>query len=96
MRKKGLRIHKQKPIRTVIVRNKRSTFVPAVIKYNRIPTRCLIEVCNLNNSKDRARLQDPKYRQKVADAFVAAVFETYGEKRTASLSARSRSNQAGK
>ena len=74
----GLRVHKDQPIRTVIYRNRYTVFVPAVLNYNRIPTRSLIEVCNLNNTKDRALLREPTYRQKVADAFVEAVLNFYG------------------
>lgn len=74
----GLLVHKDQPIRTVIYRNRYRVFVPAVLNYNRIPTRSLIEVCNLNNTKDRAQLREPSYRQKVADAFVNAVLEFYG------------------
>ena len=77
-KKQRIPIHKQKPIRTAIFRNPSSPFVPAVLKYNRIPTRCLIEVCNLNNSQDREQLTSARYRQKVADAFVASVYQTYG------------------
>lgn len=74
----GVRVHKQKPIRSVIYRNPKRPYVPAVVKYNRIPTRCLIEVCNLNNRHDRARLSDARFRQKIADIFVESVYKTYG------------------
>ena len=78
LRADKLRVHKQKPIRSLIYRGKRRPFVPAVLRYNRIPTRCLIEVCNLNNTQDRKLIQDHKYRQRVADAFVEALYKTYG------------------
>lgn len=75
----GLQVHPHKPIRTVIFRKARSQpFVPAVIRYNRIPRRCLIEVCNLNNAEDRKLLALASFRQKAADAFVMALYETYG------------------
>jgi hypothetical protein len=38
----------------------------------------LVEVCNLNNPQDRKRLQNPAYRQEIADSFCAALLETYG------------------
>lgn len=79
-------VHKHKPIRSLIYRNPRKPFVPAVLRFNRVPSRVLIEVCNLNNKYDRAMLRDPKYRQKVADAFVSAVYRTYGVNATAALS----------
>ncbi len=77
-RKNKIPVHRQKPIRTVIFRNPTTPFVPAVLKYNRVPTRCLVEVCNLNNVRDRELLKNYRFRQKVADAFVASVYQTYG------------------
>lgn len=74
----GLEVHDQKPIRSVIYRDPRRPFVPAVIRYNRVPTRMLIEVCNLNNRHDRAEMRKHEYRQAVADAFVETVYRTYG------------------
>ena len=74
----GVLVHKQKPIRSVIHRNHYKSYVPAVVKFNTIPTRCLIEVCNLNNKDDRLLLQKPSFRQKTADVFVEAVYQTYG------------------
>lgn len=90
-----LPIHRQKPIRSVIFRNPTTPFVPAVLRYNRIPTRCLIEVCNLNNKKDRTRLKDSRYRQGVADAFVSALYKTYGQNQNASLVQSARTRQSG-
>jgi len=78
LRGRDVAVHRQKPIRSVIYRNPTRPFVPAVLKYNRTPTRCLIEVCNLNNSEDRALLRDYRFRQRIADAFVEAVYQTYG------------------
>lgn len=84
-RRAGIDVHKQKPIRTVIHRNSGNSFVPAVVKYNRIPTRSLIEVCNLNNKSDRELMKRPAFRQKMADVFVEAVYETYGVREVAAL-----------
>jgi len=95
-RKAKLLVHRQKPIRTVIFRNPTTPFVPAVLRYNRIPTRCLIEVCNLNNKKDRELLKEASYRQDVADAFVAALYRTYGQTQTASVVSAARTGQSGK
>lgn len=79
VRRHGLPVHRDQPIRSVIFRRARSRpFVPAVLKYNRIPTRCLIEVCNLNNVQDRQSMRDHVFRQKTADAFVDALYVTYG------------------
>lgn len=72
-------VHRSKPIRSVIRRHARSRpFVPAVLRYNRIPTRCLIEVCNLANQRDRELLTQPAFRQRIADTFVSALYQTYG------------------
>jgi len=77
-RRNGIRVHHHKPVRSLIYRDPRHPFVPAVLRFNRVPTRVLIEVCNLNNGKDRALLRDPDFRQRVAETFVNAVFRTYG------------------
>ncbi len=77
-RSHGVRVHRQKPIRSVIYRNPKRPYVPAVVRYNRVPTRCLIEVCNLNNRQDRNRLSNAGFRQKIADVFVESVYKTYG------------------
>ena len=50
----------------------------AILRYNRIPARVLVEVCNLNNPDDRRLLRTRKYRERVADALVAAVVDFYG------------------
>lgn len=86
VRRHKISVHKQKPIRTVIHRNRNQSYVPAVVKYNRIPTRCLIEVCNLNNKKDRELMKRPEFRQQMADAFVDAVYKTYGVKNVPAVS----------
>jgi len=38
----------------------------------------LVEVCNLNNPDDRRLLRTRKYRERVAEALVAAVVDFYG------------------
>lgn len=83
-RDRGVRVHRQKPIRSLIYRNPTRPFVPAVIRFNRVPTRVLIEICNLNNPNDQNLLKRPDFRQKVADAFVSAVMRTYGNSSQAS------------
>ena len=44
------------------------------------PARVLVEVCNLNNPEDRRLLQTRQYREKVAEALVAALVGFYGGK----------------
>lgn len=81
LRKRNLPVHKQLPIRSVIFRKPRSRpFVPAVLKYNRVPMRVLLEVCNLNNAKDRALIRDVTYRQQVAESIVASLETVFGAK----------------
>ncbi|CAM2009520.1 N-acetylmuramoyl-L-alanine amidase [Acanthopleuribacter pedis] len=77
-RRLGVPVHDQKPIRSLIYRTPTKPFVPAVLKYNRIPTRALIEVCNLNNKTDRENIASPRFRQKLADTFVEALYMSYG------------------
>jgi N-acetylmuramoyl-L-alanine amidase len=71
-----LAVHPFKPVRDRIVRGRRP-WVPAVLKYNAVPTRALLEVCNLNNPQDRTLLQTRAYRQRVAEAVVAALSAYY-------------------
>ena len=62
----ALKVHPFNPVRDNVVRGGRE-WVPAVIRYNLIPTRVLLEVCNLGNAKDRALMMTAKYRQRVAE-----------------------------
>jgi N-acetylmuramoyl-L-alanine amidase len=75
---KGLKVHPFNPIRDNVVRNGRE-WVPAVIRYNVVPTRLLLEVCNLGNEKDRKLMTTKAYRQKVADAVVAGLRSFFDE-----------------
>ncbi|MDJ0840969.1 MAG: N-acetylmuramoyl-L-alanine amidase [Acidobacteriota bacterium] len=94
-RNHGILVHSQKPVRSLIYKNPRHPFVPAVLRYNRVPTRLLVEVCNLNNPKDRELLKKPEFRQQVADAFTMAVYRTYGVKTRKAVSSLSNSAPAG-
>jgi N-acetylmuramoyl-L-alanine amidase len=75
---KGLKVHPFNPIRDNVVRDGRE-WVPAVIRYNVVPTRLLLEVCNLGNPKDLALMTTKKYRQQVADAIVQGLRDFYDE-----------------
>jgi N-acetylmuramoyl-L-alanine amidase len=77
VRAAGLPLHDFQPIRRNVIRGGRE-WVPAILRYNRIPTRVLVEVCNLNNPEDRKLLVTPSYRERVARALVSAVVEYYG------------------
>jgi N-acetylmuramoyl-L-alanine amidase len=62
-----LPVHPYLPVRDNVVRGGKE-WVPAVIRYNKVPTRLLLEICNLGNVEDREQVQTRKYRQKLADA----------------------------
>ncbi|MGK2855614.1 MAG: N-acetylmuramoyl-L-alanine amidase [Thermoanaerobaculia bacterium] len=63
----GLEVHPFNPVRDNVVRNGRE-WVPAVIRYNKVPTRVLLEICNLGNAEDRAQIQTQKNREEIAAA----------------------------
>ena len=78
-RASGLPLHDFQPIRRNVIRSGRE-WVPAILRYNRIPTRVLVEVCNLNNPEDRQLLATTSYRDRVARALVSALVDFYGGK----------------
>ncbi|MEM1206426.1 MAG: N-acetylmuramoyl-L-alanine amidase [Acidobacteriota bacterium] len=79
-RKRGLGVHKEKPVRDRIIRCRRCRpFVPAVIRYNAVPTKLLFEICNMNNAKDRRLLRTRAFRQQVAEALVDGILAYYGQ-----------------
>ena len=79
-RRHGLAVHKEKPIRDRIIRCRRCRpFVPAVVRFNEVPTKLLLEICNMNNARDRALLTTAAFRQKVAEAVVDGILDYYGQ-----------------
>jgi N-acetylmuramoyl-L-alanine amidase len=74
--KSGLKVHPFAPVRDNVVRSGHE-WVPAVIRHNMVPTRMLLEVCNLGNTKDRSLVQTKKYRQQLAEAIYAGIVEFY-------------------
>ncbi len=66
-----IKVFANEPVRDRIVR--RRAFVPAVLRYNAVPTKVLIECGNLNNSRDRRNLGDPTFRERFAQAYVEAL-----------------------
>ncbi len=64
--------------------------MPAILRYNRIPARILVEVCNLNNPDDRKLLRTRAYREKVAEALVDALIDFYGGVRSGATRRRPR------
>jgi N-acetylmuramoyl-L-alanine amidase len=73
---KGLAVHPFAPVRDNVVRNGRE-WVPAIIRHNVVPTRLLLEVCNLGNREDRKLIQTKKYRQQLAEAIYAGIVDFY-------------------
>jgi N-acetylmuramoyl-L-alanine amidase len=79
-RSKGLAVHPFEPVRDNVIRN-RKEWVPAVIRNNQVPTRMLLEVCNLGNKKDRELLKTKKYRQQLAQAIYQGIVDFYAAAR---------------
>jgi len=77
-RRLSLPVHPYKPVRERIIRH-RGEFVPAVLRYNSIPAKMLVEVCNLANEEDRRLIQTRAFRQQVAEAVVMGIVSYYGE-----------------
>ncbi len=71
-----LLLHPYNPTRDHVVR-RRKPWVPAVLRNTIVPCAVLIEVCNLNNREDAARIADPAFRQRVADAYIDALIKYY-------------------
>jgi N-acetylmuramoyl-L-alanine amidase len=76
-RQAGLPLHAFQPVRRNVIRGGRE-WVPAILRYNRIPARVLVEVCNLNNPDDRRLLRSRSYREKVAASLSEALVAFYG------------------
>ncbi len=73
----GLKTHPFAPVRDNVVRDGRE-WVPAVIRYNVVPTRLLLEICNLGNRNDRVLMKTKKYREQVAQAIYRGIVEFFG------------------
>jgi N-acetylmuramoyl-L-alanine amidase len=76
LRKEGLPVHANRPIRNVINRSGKS-FVPAVLRTNVATTKVLIEIVNLQNEEDAALLKSSDYRESFAEAVVRAIRAHY-------------------
>lgn len=81
-RRHDLAVHAEKPIRDRIIRGRRQIYVPAVLRYNAVPAKVLVEICNLNNSDDRRSLQSRAFRESVAQAIVDGILAYYGQSPT--------------
>jgi N-acetylmuramoyl-L-alanine amidase len=69
-------VHPYQPVRGS-VRRGGGTWVPAVLKYSRVPTAVLVEICNLNNEDDRSQLRTVAFREKLAHAIAAGLAEAF-------------------
>ena len=77
-KKHNINMHSNQPIRKFVIRNRRS-WVPAILRYCRIPTRVLLELTNLQNPDDVQRFMDPDYRQSLAEMYVDALKNHFSE-----------------
>jgi hypothetical protein len=78
--KQGLAVHRERPIRDRIVRcAKCHPFVPAVVRYNSVPAKLLLEICNMNNAEDRRLLTTRGFRQSLAQSLVDGLLGYYGQ-----------------
>lgn len=77
-RDRELGVHPFEPVRDRIYRGRRA-WVPAVLRYNAVPAKLLLEVCNLANEQDRNLLKTRAFREHVAEAIVAGVLSYFGE-----------------
>jgi N-acetylmuramoyl-L-alanine amidase len=75
----NIKMHSNQPTRKFVIR-KRKTWVPALLRYCRIPTRVLIELANLQNSEDINRIKQPAFRDKLARMYVEALKNHYSNK----------------
>lgn len=74
--KNKVAIYPNVPMRGYIIRGRRR-YVPAVLRYNIIPTKLLIEIGNLNNRGDRANMTDHRFRQRAAEAILEGILSYY-------------------
>ncbi len=81
LKKNNIPVHTEKPVREFIFRRKYAKpFVPAVIRYNKVMIKMLIEVANLKNKKDAGNISDPNFREKFAQTIVQSLLEFYAKK----------------
>lgn len=74
----GLRVHPFNPVRDNVVREGRE-WVPAIIRYNVVPTRLLLEVGNLGNRRDRELIKTRKHRRAIAEAIYEGLAAFYAQ-----------------
>ncbi len=77
LREAGLPVHSFSPVRTHVIRSGRE-WVPAVLRYNRVPNRVLVELANLGNEEDRALMKTRSFRESLAESLASAVVGFFG------------------
>jgi N-acetylmuramoyl-L-alanine amidase len=77
LRDGGLPVHSFSPVRTHVIRSGRE-WVPAVLRYNRVPNRALVEVANLGNDEDRALIVTKAFRQQLAESLASGLVAFFG------------------
>ncbi|HLF57237.1 MAG TPA: N-acetylmuramoyl-L-alanine amidase [Thermoanaerobaculia bacterium] len=76
-RSHDLAVHPYQPVRDRIFRGRRA-WVPAVLRYNAVPAKILLEICNLANDEDRRLLQTREFRERIAAAVVDGILAYFG------------------
>ncbi len=76
-RRRDLAVHQFRPVRTHVIRAGRE-WVPAVLRYNKIPNRVLFELSNLSNDEDRELTLTRAFRQQSAEALAEGLVAFFG------------------
>lgn len=74
-----LEVHPFNPVRSNVVRSGRE-WVPAVIRYNKVPSRVLLEICNLGNERDRELIRTRVFRQQIAEAIYDGLVDHFAHR----------------
>ncbi len=69
----GVGVNKKEEIKNRV--NGETRFVPAVLRYNEIPARVLVEMANFASADDRFLVQNPAFREKLAESLVLGIEE---------------------
>ena len=77
LREGGLPVHSFSPVRTHVIRSGRE-WVPAVLRYNRVPNRALVEIANLGNEEDRGLIVTKAFRQQLAESLASGLVAFFG------------------
>ncbi len=77
IRRHDLPVHRFSPVRTHVIRGGRE-WVPAVLRYNKIPNRVLVEIANLANDDDRSLTMTRAFRQTMAESLAEGLLSFFG------------------